>query len=306
MPWVRLDEKFARNPKVVEAGPLGIAMQVAGLCYCNDNLTDGRVPTPVAATLLDFTGLGMRIWSGEMAGGGEDATWQMVVADLVAAGLWHEPGHDCPSCPEVRSGYFIHDYFDYQPSKEQVEELREARSAAGRKGGQARAKAIAKQVPEQTSSKRSSKKASKPEAKSYPDPVPVPDREPLPTVEVRDAEVVTIGRARSDLDDLKDTLVELFGEPPPQGWSLYNRVATWIRDQGGTPDEVRYRAGRLAAEWGPKTATVTSLEKHWNRYAAAVGQVTDLDAEQYAEAQRKEKRRLEAEAMTTQLRGLPG
>ncbi len=54
MPWVRIDEKFARHPKVMRAGPLGIAMQVSALCYCNEHLTDGFVPRAVARTLLDW------------------------------------------------------------------------------------------------------------------------------------------------------------------------------------------------------------------------------------------------------------
>src|SRR6266540_5902380 len=65
MPWVRIDEEFARHPKVVAAGPLGMAMQVAALCYCNQYLTDGFIPRTVVAGLLDFAGLGMRMWQGD-------------------------------------------------------------------------------------------------------------------------------------------------------------------------------------------------------------------------------------------------
>jgi hypothetical protein len=143
MPWVRLDEAFATDPKVVEAGPLALAMQVAGLCYCNRHLTDGRIPKPIASMLLDFSGLGMRMWHGELMGAGEDASWELVVGDLIGAGMWHEPGHDCGDCPEIESGYVIHDYLEYQPSKAQVLENREKKSRAGRMGGQASAKARA-------------------------------------------------------------------------------------------------------------------------------------------------------------------
>lgn len=156
MTWVRIDEEFARHPKVLEAGPLGMAMQISALCYCNQYLTDGFVPHSVVPGLLSFDGLGMRMWKGELIGGGEDATWELVVQDMVRSGLW----------TEVPGGYEIHDFHDYQPSKAEVLELREARKEAGRKGGLAKAKAHAKQ----TASKRSSKT----EAKLYPAPVPVP------------------------------------------------------------------------------------------------------------------------------------
>jgi hypothetical protein len=153
MPWVRIDEEFARHPKVMAAGPLGMAMQVAALCYCNQYLTDGFVPRSVVAGLLDFQGLGMRMWQGDLMGGGEDATWQLVVEDLLAAHLW----------VEEKGGYRIHDYHDYQPSREAALKLREDRSAAGQKGGQASAKARA-----QASAPANA------QAKSKPGPVPVP------------------------------------------------------------------------------------------------------------------------------------
>jgi general stress protein YciG len=133
VPWVRLDEEFARHPKVLAAGPLGMAMQVAALCYCNSYLTDGFVPRSVVAGLLDLEGLGMRMWMGEVAGGGEDATWQLVVSDVLDAGLWEE----------VHGGYLIHDYHQYQPSKAEVIADREQKREAGRKGGQASARARA-------------------------------------------------------------------------------------------------------------------------------------------------------------------
>jgi len=115
-------------------GPLGIAMQVAALCYCNEHLTDGFIPRAAAATLLDFSGLGMRMWNNDTFGAGEDAAWGLVVDDLLAAGVWEEdPG-----------GYRLHDFLDYQPSAAEVRALRTKRVDAGRAGGQARAQASAK------------------------------------------------------------------------------------------------------------------------------------------------------------------
>ncbi len=161
MPWVRLDEEFARHPKVVAAGPLGMAMQVAALCYCNTYLTDGFVPRSVVSGLLDLEGLGMRMWAGELVGGGEDATWKLVVEDLLEVELWDE----------VPGGYRIHDYHDYQPSKEQVLKEREQKKRAGQKGGKASAQARASARGQAAAQAPARAQA---QAESKPVPVPVP------------------------------------------------------------------------------------------------------------------------------------
>jgi hypothetical protein len=174
MPWVRIDEEFPHHPKVMKAGPLGMAMHVAALCYCNRYLTDGFVPKSAAATLLDFSGIGMRQWMGEVTGGGVDATWELVVEDLEAAGLWER----------TEGGWQIHDYHDYQPSREHVLKLRETRRAVGRKGGQAKGKQVAKQPPSNDEATSQATDEANGEAKSYPFPVPPssPDVVPYLTV----------------------------------------------------------------------------------------------------------------------------
>lgn len=115
MPWVRIDEEFPDHPKVVGAGPLGIAMQVAGLCYCNRHLTDGFVPRSAARRLIDLDGLGV--------------TPEDVIASLLAVRMWLR----------VDGGYQIHDYEHYQPTRQQVLAERERNKLAGQKGGQAKA-----------------------------------------------------------------------------------------------------------------------------------------------------------------------
>lgn len=125
MPWVRIDEEFYLHPKVVAAGPLAMAMQVAGLCYCNRYLTDGFLPKAVSRTLLDFAGIAMNCWKGEMIGGGEDATAELVIDRLLDAGMW----------VEEQGGYRIHDFHIYQPRKVDVEEDRRQKREAGRLGG---------------------------------------------------------------------------------------------------------------------------------------------------------------------------
>ena len=105
MSWVKLDDGFPDHPKVIGLSVPARWGFVAGLCYCASYLTDGLIPERKAR---------------ELAGRG--------VKELVACGLWEQ----------VDKGYEVHDYLDYNPSRNEVTEHRqtvsEARSKAGIKG----------------------------------------------------------------------------------------------------------------------------------------------------------------------------
>jgi len=169
MAWVRIDDGFPEHRKVVAVGPLGMAMQVAGICYCNRNLTDGFIPWAAARTLLTWEFLGEQ---GEQGAKrytiavtcgmqGDDVTTEFVIGLLLEAGIWEE----------VEGGYQIHDYDEYQPTKAEVLALQEERREAGRRGGLASVEAKRQAKLKQTSSKCSSKT----EAKFNPNPNPNPN-----------------------------------------------------------------------------------------------------------------------------------
>jgi hypothetical protein len=160
MAWVRLDENFATHPKVLEAGPLGMAMQVAALCYCNRHQTDGRITLAATRTLIDLDGFS------NVYHEGDEITTERIVKDLVNAGLWHESGHDCPICPPIERGLVIHGYLELQPSKADIEAKKAQVTEAGRRGGLAKAKRTAKRMPSETLSES----PSEPLAKVWPDP----------------------------------------------------------------------------------------------------------------------------------------
>lgn len=169
MTWVRLDEEFYHHPKVVQVGPLGMAMQVAALCYSNRYLTDGFISRKIAPGLIDLDGVLFRDEDTEIANGWHAPLWPMVVEALVEAGLW-EP---------VKGGWKIHDYEDYQPSKAEVEVQRERNRVAGQKGGLKRAakqngKQPASEVLSEVSSETQAECQAKAQAKSKPVPVSVP------------------------------------------------------------------------------------------------------------------------------------
>jgi len=107
MAWVRFDDTFPEHPKVLKVGGDAAWLHVCALAYCNRLETDGVIPTGVVGRLSDR----------------KDA--KRLAAKLVSEGLWDVH-------PE---GWEIHDYHDFQPSKAELEQRREARAQAGRKGG---------------------------------------------------------------------------------------------------------------------------------------------------------------------------
>ncbi len=137
MPWVRFDDLFTEHPKIAEVGGFGIALQVAAVAYCNRNLTDGFVPRSVVPGLVSWEridGAGV-VWTGARTSGmqGEDLDNFWIAAQLVAAGIWHDAAtiQQCPRCAErwpagQRQGYYIHDYLEYQASREEVLRQRDA------------------------------------------------------------------------------------------------------------------------------------------------------------------------------------
>ena len=137
MAWVRIDDCFDEHPKLQKVGPIGWGYWLAGLAYCNRNLTDGFIPWAKAQTLASFVvmeydgKLSKLCHSSGMVGQDMDAEW--VIMLLLEAGLWEE----------VDGGFAVHDYSEYQPTKAQIEEEREKKKAAGQAGGQASAVARA-------------------------------------------------------------------------------------------------------------------------------------------------------------------
>lgn len=113
--WVKVDDVFPEHRKIVDAGRhLGrsgsgrvLAIWLAGLCYCNRNLTDGFIPAAILRTwtLYDRRPL--------------DVAEVMVIARLF---------------DRVEGGYAMHDYLDYQPSAEQVKAKRKRDLERKKKG----------------------------------------------------------------------------------------------------------------------------------------------------------------------------
>ncbi|MGW7435671.1 mucin-2 [Streptomyces sp. NPDC054849] len=111
MPWFKIDDASHSHPKFMAAGNAALGLWLRCGAYSAQHLTEGHVPAAVAKAY----------------GTPPQAR------KLVAVGLWHEPGHDCPRCPQPAAGYVVHDFFEggRNSTREQVE--------ASRKGAAERA-----------------------------------------------------------------------------------------------------------------------------------------------------------------------
>lgn len=184
MPWIRVDDHFDEHPKLAAVGPLGMVMWMAGLAYCNRNLTDGFIPWAVAESLVPWDFLDRsgpsRVYVGSVQYGVSDegaVSCSYVARLLVDAGLW----------AETRGGYLVHDYGDYQPTKAQVQADRDAKVAAGRAGGIATAAAHAQHRPSTGRADGVADGVAQSKPVPKPVPVPVPVSNPIPTGDGADA-----------------------------------------------------------------------------------------------------------------------
>lgn len=117
MPWVRISDDYSDHAKLRDLTAAEVAMWLAGIAYANRNLSDGVIPARVTAGFITTDGLYER--DGRSY---REVSASAVVRRLVVHGLWHDLDSICASCPPVASTgeYRIHDYLDYQPSREKV------------------------------------------------------------------------------------------------------------------------------------------------------------------------------------------
>lgn len=96
---------------VLDESCSAILMHFASVLYCAQHLTDGIV----AAKAM------------QRKAGGNDADIQI----LLTAGLWHEPGHNCESCPQPPAGkIYVHDFLEHNRDAAQAKRVSEKRSEA--------------------------------------------------------------------------------------------------------------------------------------------------------------------------------
>lgn len=133
MSWVKLDDRFPQHPKILQISCEAFRLYITALCYSSSYQTDGKLLAgclrPLAETFHDA-----------LQNTGPD-DW---ISELLQVGLWEQ----------IENGYQIHDYLEYNLSKENRETLSETRRESGTKGGLAKAKQVASMLLEQKRSKR--------------------------------------------------------------------------------------------------------------------------------------------------------
>lgn len=120
LPW---HDKVCDMPEEARAAAFGL--YCASVCFCQDKLTDGRIRRVELAKVFPVS----------------DAHHLADV--LIGVGLFDQDAE----------AYYVHDYLDWNRSREEVLGLRSKRIESGRAGGLANARANAKAKSEQTSSK---------------------------------------------------------------------------------------------------------------------------------------------------------
>lgn len=109
MTWANFDDNFADHPKVLALSDGAFRLHTSGILYSARYLTDGVVPATVAARLTP---------------GYKPAH----LTELVKAGLWLRGD----------GGYQIHDYLQWNRSRDQIMSERARKSEAGKRGAKQR------------------------------------------------------------------------------------------------------------------------------------------------------------------------
>lgn len=222
MGWVKLDDQFGEHPKIARVSDTALALWVTGLAYCNRNLTDGFIPSTV--------GLGqLRYCEGNAA---------PAIRELESVGLWHA----------VRGGWQVHDYSDFQPSREAILAERDA----------ARARMQRRRSGESSGDVQANIPAMFGRSSPTPVPVPVPQDQPLATNKS--------SRPRKR-DELFEALAEIehadIDQLTRSARGKLNDATKQLRDIGATAEDVRGRAAvyrRVHPTWD---LTAPALAKHW-------------------------------------------
>jgi hypothetical protein len=127
MTWARFDDGYAQSPKIIGLTDKAFRLHVTAICYAAQMMTDGFIPEAAP-----------RFWQLTKA-----------IPELVGAGLLEV----------AQGGWAVHDFLEYNPSREQVLNERatatEQRRLAGKASGQARRERAAERNANETGTGRS-------------------------------------------------------------------------------------------------------------------------------------------------------
>lgn len=234
MPWTRLDDGFHQHPKILALSDRAHRLFVDTLNWSVANLTDGQVPTYLPNVCLPH---------------GTPRTREAAANELVDAGLWNVNG----------AGWVIHDFAEYQETKEEVRARREKWSNRKRSTRESTA-----------DTNRDTMRDSPTESKVDPIRAGVPS--PIP----KEAKASIDDEHQINRDGIWTALEDLFGKASTKtARSLRGKLVKSLVGAGATYTEVKFRANAWpklfpARNGPPITLTDTALEKWWGQLGRIV------------------------------------
>lgn len=144
MVWFKVDDRLPMNRKMAGVSLAAVGLWVEGGSWASGAQTGGTIPKQLLRLL--------HVESSEK-----------LADELVAAGLWEDEGDQ----------WRIHDFFDYNPTAKEIEDLKASRSKAGRSGGLKSGESRRSKC-EANREAKSKQNRSKPRSKNEAVPVPVP------------------------------------------------------------------------------------------------------------------------------------
>lgn len=98
MSWIRIDDGFISHPKTLQISHKAVVLHIAGLTYCSVQLSDGIIPNGAIPMVL-----------------AQARVTRRALTELRDAEMWRDQGEH----------WEIHDYLDFQESRETVLKRRE-------------------------------------------------------------------------------------------------------------------------------------------------------------------------------------
>ena len=218
--WTKIDDRFMRHPKVIAAGRDARDLYLAALLCCSENLTDGHVPAARLPLLAAEAVIDNPLKAAER---------------LVEVGLWERRGND---------GWQVHDYLEYQPTRDKALATKQARAEAGSVGGHKSADSRA-----QANSKANSEANSEAKQQANFNPVPVPV--PVPS-QAQEKDAPNGAAAEPPAENAVKIFVEMFTEKVGERPDLLPRSTKALKDTLVRVGPERYRSalcGFFANAW---------------------------------------------------------
>lgn len=122
MSWANLDDAFPKHPKALPLSDAAFRLHVSGICHAAQYELDGVLHAEAVPLLVP-------------------RYKRATLEELLRRGTWHDIGQGCGTdyCRlGVPESYVIHDYLQWNRSREQIEAERERKRKAGRKGAEKR------------------------------------------------------------------------------------------------------------------------------------------------------------------------